>query len=160
MTRLTSCVALGFFAATVGLCQSPPASAAEPDSVELTMSRLLVANNDVAAFSEFMAEDATMFFPPSAPGAPSLRVQGKTEIARAFAEMYARLGATKTTGRQIQPQGLLVQQYDTFAVVTFYLGSDARRGRRSFVFRRTGSQWKIVHLHASDFPTGAVSPGR
>ena len=69
MTRLTSCVALGFFAATVGLCQSPPASAAEPDSVELTMSRLLVANNDVAAFAEFMAEDATMFFPPSAPGA-------------------------------------------------------------------------------------------
>ena len=96
MTRLTSCVALGFFAATVGLCQSPPASAAEPDSVELTMSRLLVANNDVAAFAEFMAEDATMFFPPSAPGAPSLRVQGKTEIARAFAEMYARLGSTKT----------------------------------------------------------------
>jgi ketosteroid isomerase-like protein len=126
------------------------------------MSRFLVAfaNNDVPAFAEFMAEDATMFFPPSAPGAPSLRVQGKTEIARAFAEMYARLGSTKTTGRQIQPQGLLVQQYDTFAVVTFYLGSDARRGRRSFVFRRTGSQWKIVHLHASDFPTGAVSPGR
>ena len=71
MTRLTSCVALGFFAATVGLCQSPPASAAEPDSVEQTMSRFLVAfaNNDVPAFAEFMAEDATMFFPPSAPGA-------------------------------------------------------------------------------------------
>ena len=76
MTRLTSCVALGFFAATVGLCQSPPASAAEPDSVELTMSRLLVANNDVAAFAEFMAEDATMFFPPS-----------RRELDRAQAEL-------------------------------------------------------------------------
>ena len=160
MTRLTSCVAFVFFAATVGLCQLPTASAAKPDSVEQTMSRFLVAfaNNDVPAFAEFMAEDATMFFPPSAPGAPSLRVQGKTEIARAFAEMYARLGSTKTTGRQIQPQDLLVQQYDTFAVVTFHLGSDARRGRRSFVFRRTGSQWKIVHLHASDFPIGGSGP--
>jgi ketosteroid isomerase-like protein len=124
------------------------------------MSRFLVAfaNNDVPAFAEFMAEDATMFFPPSAPGAPSLRVQGKSEIAGAFAEMYARLGSTKTTGRQIQPQDLLVQQYDTFAVVTFHLGSDARRGRRGFVFRRTGSQWKIVHLHASDFPIGGSGP--
>ena len=162
MTRLTSCVAFVFFAATVGLCQPPPVSAAKPDSVEQTVSRFLVAfaNRDLAAFTECFAEDATMFFPPSAPGAPSIRVQGKTGIARAFAEMYARLGSTKTTGRQIQPQGLLVQQFDTFAVVTFHLGSDARRGRRSFVFRRTGSQWKIVHLHASDFPTGAVSPGR
>ena len=159
---LASCVALVLFAPTVSLCQSPPASAAKPDSVEQTVSRFLVAfaNRDVPAFSEFFAEDATMFFPPSATGAPSLRVQGKTEITRAFAELYARLGLTKTSGRQIQPQDLLVQQDDSFAVVTFHLGSDATRGRRSFVFRRTGSQWKIVHLHASDFPTGAVSPGR
>ena len=162
MTRLTSYVALVLIAATVSLCQSPPASAVKPDSVEQTMSRFLAAfaNRDVPAFAEFMAEDATMFFPASARGAPSLRVQGKTEIARAFAELYARSGSTKTTGRQIQPQGLLVQQYDSFAVVTFHLGPDATRGRRSFVFRRTGSQWKIVHLHASDFPTGPVRPER
>lgn len=162
MRRLTSCLALVFIAAAVSLCQSSPASAARPDSVEQTISRFLVAfaNRDVPAFAEFIAGDATMFFPPSAHGAPSLRVQGKTEIARAFAELYARAGSTKTTGRQIQPQDLLVQQYDSFAVVTFHLGSDATRGRRSFVFRRTGSEWKIVHLHASDFPTGDLSPGR
>ena len=162
MTRLISCVALVLFAATMGLCQRLPVSAAKPDSVEQTVSRFLVAfaNRDVPAFTDFIAEDATMFFPPSAPGVPPLRVQGKTEITRAFAELYARLGLTKTTGRQIQPQDLLVQQYDSFAVVTFHLGSDATRGRRSFVFRRTGSQWKVVHLHASDFPIGALKPER
>ena len=159
---LASCLALVFFAPTVSFCQSPPASATKPDSVEQTASRFLVAfaNRDVPAFSEFFAEDATMFFPDPGNGFPSLRVQGKTEITRAFSELYARLGLTKTTGRQIQPQDLLVQQYDSFAVVTFHLGSDATRGRRSFVFRRTGSQWKVVHLHASDFPIGALKPER
>ena len=110
------------------------------------------ANRDLPAFTEFFAEDATMFFPPSAPGSPPRRVEGKTEIGRAFKELYDRLGLGRTTGRQIQPQDLLVQRYDSFAVVTFHLGSDATRGRRSFVLRRTGSEWKVVHLHASDFP--------
>ena len=131
MTRLISCVALVLFAATVGLCQPPSVSAAKPDSVEQTVSRFLVAfaNRDVPAFTDFIAEDATMFFPPSAPGAPSLRVQGKTEIARVFTELYAKLGLTKTTGQSIQPQDLLVQQYDSFAVVTFHLGACPRNPR-------------------------------
>jgi ketosteroid isomerase-like protein len=139
MTRLISCAALVPFAATVGLCQ-PPVSPAKPHSVEQTVSRFLVAfaNRDVPAFTGFIAEDGTMFFPPFAPGAPPLRVQGKTGITRAFAELYAKLGLTKTTGRQIQPQDLLVQQYDSFAVVAFHLGSDATRGRRSFVFGERG----------------------
>jgi hypothetical protein len=74
MTRM----ALVLFAATVGLCQPPPVSAAKPDSVEQTVSPFLVAfaNRDVPAFTDFIAEDATMFFPPTAPGAPPLRVQG------------------------------------------------------------------------------------
>ena len=110
------------------------------------------ANRDLPAFSEFFAEDATMFFPPSAPGSPSRRVEGKTEIRRAFTELYDRLGLGRTTDRQIPPQDLLIQHYDSFAVLTFHLGSDATRGRRSFVLRRTGSEWKVVHLHASDFP--------
>ena len=93
-----------------------------------------------------------MFFPPSATGSPSRRVERKTEIRRAFTELYDRLGLGRTTGRQIQPQDLLIQRYDSFAVVTFHLGSDATRGRRSFVLRRTGSEWKVVYLHASDFP--------
>jgi ketosteroid isomerase-like protein len=124
------------------------------DNIEQTMASFLAAfaNRDLPAFSEFFAEDATMFFPPSATGSPSRRVEGKTEIRRAFTEFYDRLGLGRTTGRQIQPQGLLIQRYDSFAVVTFHLGSDSTRGRRSFVLRRTGSEWKVVHLHASDSP--------
>jgi ketosteroid isomerase-like protein len=97
MTRLISCVALVLSAATVSLCQPPSVSTGKPDSVEQTVSRFLVAfaNRDVPAFTDFIAEDATMFFPPSAPGAPPLRVQGKIEITRAFGELYARLGGKR-----------------------------------------------------------------
>jgi len=46
---------------------------------------------------------------------------------------------------------LLIQEYDGLAVVTFHLGTDTRVSRRTLVFRRIGSDWKIVHLHASTF---------
>src|SRR5439155_26056781 len=62
------------------------------DNIEQTVARFLAAfaNRDLPAFIQFSAENATMFFPPSAPGSPSRRVEGKTEIGRAFKELYDR----------------------------------------------------------------------
>lgn len=118
--------------------------------VEQTIERFLVpfSNRDVARFAEFFAEDATMFF-PSAAGQPANRVEGQGAIGQEFKELYERAGPPRGAGGTIQPQDLKVQRFDGFAVVTFHLGTDAARGRRTFVLRRDGSAWKIVHVHAS-----------
>jgi hypothetical protein len=50
----------------------------------------------------------------------------------------------------IQPQDVVVQRFDNVAVVTFHLGTDAARGRRTIVLRLVGADWRIAHLHASN----------
>ena len=122
-----------------------------PDDVELVVRHFLVpfSNRDVAAYITYFADDATVFFPPSKPGAPATRVSGRVDIEREF-----RQGNTLPSQlRLIEPQDLIVQHVgEGTAVATFHLGNASRgRGRRTFVFRRIGSEWKIVHLHASDF---------
>ena len=122
----------------------------QSSDIEQTIERFLVpfSNRDIPAFAEFFVEDATMFF-PSAAGQPANRVDGRIGIGQQFKELYERVGPPRGTGGTIRPQDLKVQRFDGFAVVTFHLGTEAARGRRTFVLRRDGSEWKIVHVHAS-----------
>jgi hypothetical protein len=53
----------------------------------------------------------------------------------------------------MQPQDLRLKAFDGFAVVTFHLGNDSVRARRTFVVRRMGTDWKIVHVHSSSLET-------
>jgi ketosteroid isomerase-like protein len=125
------------------------ASGAQPtDDIEQTMQRFLVpfSNRDVSAFSTFFAEDATVFFP----GRPARRVQGRADIARAFTDLFGQPVSPPGSATLIQPQDLLIQRLDGVAIATFHLGTDAARSRRTFVLRRTGADWKIAHLHASN----------
>jgi ketosteroid isomerase-like protein len=117
--------------------------------IEQTIERFLVpfSNRDIPAFAEFFVEDATMFFPSAA--GPANRVEGKIGIGQQFKELYKRVGPPRGAGGTIRPQDLKVQRFDGFAVVTFHLGTDTARGRRTFVLRRDGSDWKIVHVHVS-----------
>jgi ketosteroid isomerase-like protein len=119
--------------------------------VERVIRDFLVAfsNRDFAVFVPYFSEDATVFFPPST-AAPLGRVQGRSEIARTFKTIFDAY--PPRTGRQptpIAPQDLLIQELDGHAVVTFQLGSETARQRRTFVLKRTGDEWKIVHLHGS-----------
>lgn len=118
------------------------------DDIEQTLQRFLVpfSNRDVAAFSPFFAEDATVFFP----GRPASRVQGRAGIARAFTDLFGPPVSPTGSATLLQPQDLLIQRFDGLAVATFHLGTEAARGRRTFVLRRIGSDWKIAHLHASN----------
>ena len=124
-------------------------------AIERMMREFLVhfSNRDVAAFGPYFAEDATVFFPPSAFGPPSGRVEGRASIAEGFRRLYERVGreraAPRPAGAGIQPRDLRIQAFEGFAVVTFHLGSDSARGRRTFVLRRADTTWTIVHLHAS-----------
>ena len=107
------------------------------------------SNRDFGLFIPYFSEDATVFFPPSM-AAPLGRVQGRSEIERAFKTIFdaypPRTGRPPTP---IAPQDLLIQDLDGHAIVTFQLGSETARQRRTIVLKRIGDEWKIVHLHGS-----------
>jgi len=125
-----------------------------PDDVEKTITAFLsrFASRDVPGFIDYFAADATVFMPPSATGASPVRLQGKAAITREFQQLYQRLSLQPgTPATKIIPVDLLVQRLGDVAVVTFHLGTEATRGRRTMVWVRTSLGWKIAHLHASDF---------
>jgi ketosteroid isomerase-like protein len=120
-------------------------------NVERVIRDFLVAfsNRDFAVFVPYFSEDATVFFPPST-AAPLGRVQGRSEIERTFNMIFdAYPPRPNRPPTPIAPQDLLIQEVDGHAVVTFQLGSETARQRRTFVLRRVGQEWKIVHMHGS-----------
>ena len=140
--------------------EPPSIDAQNSTTVEAAAQRFIIAFNnlDMPAFLDRFAEDATIIHPPSGPPRTfPTRVQGKQEIQRTFQVVFdlIRSSSQRTSApyQDLQPRDLLVQQFDGFAVLTFHLGTERRVGRRTLVFRRTGSDWKIVHLHASTFET-------
>lgn len=125
------------------------------DEVEQVIRDFLVpfSNRNIPEFIEYFADDATVFFPAvQGAGFPSDRVQGKAAIARAFEAVYQRVPAAPGGGGiLIRPLDVMVQRFDDFAVVTFHLGTETTRNRRTFVLRCIDARWRIVHLHASSF---------
>ena len=89
-----------------------------------------------------------MFFPPSA-AAPTGRIQGRSQIEQTFRAIYEKYPPRAGSLAPIRPQDLLAEQFADVAVVTFHLGDETARQRRTIVLRRIGSEWKIVHLHGS-----------
>jgi ketosteroid isomerase-like protein len=126
------------------------------DEVERAVTAFLqpFANRNVPGFIDYFVNDATVFMPSNEAGASPIRVEGKTSIAREFESLFQRLGLQpQTAAPPITPQNLQVQRYGDVAVVTFHLGTERARGRRTLVMLRTAAGWKITHLHASNFPT-------
>lgn len=110
-----------------------------------------IAAGDVDVIASTFAEDATAFFPSKSPA----RISGKKAIAAAFADLFGPNPRATT----ITPREILVQELGEVAIVTAHLRDlpttpirDASTfPRRTFVLRRFGDQWLIVHLHASNF---------
>jgi hypothetical protein len=87
--------------------------------------------------------------PPSA-AAPLGRVQGRAEIEKTFKAVFDAYPPRATrAATPIAPQDLLIQEFEGQAIVTFQLGNEGARQRRTFVLRRLKGEWKIVHLHGS-----------
>jgi ketosteroid isomerase-like protein len=106
-------------------------------------------------FRGYFAGDITMFFPfPQFPA----RVDGKAGVEGIFGRfMAAQREAREKSGRPmvqgLTPRSLTVQMAGRdAAVVSFQLGADETPARRSLVFRRDASGWKVVHWHASAAP--------
>ena len=101
-------------------------------------------------FTSYFANDATVFFPPSAK--TPARANNKKEVELIFKNVFdnARKGKTTPPFITIQPKDTRVQVYGTVALVTFHLLDPGWFGRRTVVLRKENSgEWKIVHIHAS-----------
>ena len=93
------------------------------------------------------ADDATVFFPDTA-GEPA-RVEGKAAIRDVFARFFAELRKSGTTSMTLHPSDVRIDLAGDAALVTFQLRG-GNLSRRSFVLRRIGGAWRIIHLHASN----------
>ena len=146
MVMFVSLLASAAVASVAIYAQRPSTQEAERVVTEFLTA---FSNRDFARFVPFFSEDATMFFPPSA-AAPTGRVRGRADIERAFRAIFERYPQHSTASvSSIRPLDLLVEEFGDVTVVTFHLGSETARQRRTLVLRRLGGDWKIVHLHGS-----------
>jgi ketosteroid isomerase-like protein len=133
-------------------CATFAGAATPEDEVRQTLSQFVQAfdNLDWDRFTSFFSEDATMFQPRRF----ARRAENKGEIESQFRQVFQgiRGNQTKPPYMEIQPRDLRVQVLGAdVAMVTFHL--DDRPGvlnRRTIVWQRTKSGWKIVHIHASE----------
>jgi ketosteroid isomerase-like protein len=102
-------------------------------------------------FRAFFAEDATVFLPRAD---HAVRAQGRSEIERGFARVFADIKGTGTGPPylDLQPHDLHVQSVGDVAVISFHLYDPGVLCRRTFVWRQQRDGWKIIHLHGSNIP--------
>lgn len=122
-------------------------SLSEQDLALKTVQTFIAANEraDLPLMMSTFADDATIFMP----GEPAKRISGSAAIRDAFAGLFAaRRGPIVITAADVQ-----VQLLDDIAIVTAHLvrpPTSPGTSRRTFVLRKTGDRWLIVHLHASN----------
>ena len=107
-----------------------------------------LAHMDADAIVANFADDATFFFPESA-NQPA-RVEGKAAIREVFERVFAewRKGGPGSSP-VLQLSDLRTDIAGDFAVVTFHIRGPVL-SRRTFVLRRIGDAWRVIHLHASN----------
>jgi len=154
-----SCVKLGGQGAPAATSRQRP-SAADSAEVHATAQGFLAAFDSLQfdPFRSYFADDITMFFPfPQLPA----RVNGKRAVEDVFGQFMAaqREGRAKAGRPMVQgitARDLLVQMAShDVAVVSFHLGAEETPARRSLVFRKSPTGWKVTHWHASSAPQAA-----
>ena len=148
---------VGLLMLMLGVWAPSRAYAQQPDELRAQVARaaeaFVDAFNDLDwdRFEDAWAEDATVFMPM--PDFPA-RLEGRDAIVAAFKSVFSDFpnrmeGPPYLT---IDPIDLRIDVLGTAAIVTFHLGDEAPRNRRTLVFVREGDAWRIAHLHASRPP--------
>jgi uncharacterized protein (TIGR02246 family) len=138
-----------FLLVLLAACATTVVPAHDEAGVRAAMTGFLDALNalDADAMAGYFADDVTAFVPIAQPQ----RANGKAEVAAIFRDFAAQ--TRKTTPRiNIKPDHVLVQASGDFGLVSFETIPGSMLNRRTFVFRRIGGRWLIVHIHASNLP--------
>jgi ketosteroid isomerase-like protein len=98
------------------------------------------------SISQLFTDDATVFFPMND---RPLRANGRQEIIAAFTALFAMPAYQRGRGMP-KPEELRVQMLGDTALVTFQTTGPHVTSRRTFVLRRDGGSWRVVHLHGSN----------
>lgn len=133
-------------AAAILLLSISCATAQRTAPTETIDAFLAALDNADANVATLFTDDATVFFPMND---RPLRANGRAEIADAFGSLFALPGYQKGRGMP-KPEALRVQMFGDAALVTFQTTNPNVTSRRSFVLRREGGRWLIVHLHGSN----------
>lgn len=151
MTR-TGATLFATFVVLAGICGAGAGQSVGQDEAMDAVLSFVRANEkgDLDSTLATFATDATVFLPAD----PPQRATGTVEIREVFRRTYARRNGPIT----ISFRDGSVQRYGDTAIVTGHLGvlpalpvTEATTfARRTFVLRRTGTRWLIVHLHASN----------
>ncbi len=138
-----------------GLDAAPPVPPlSDGQSVRAALTRFVDAFNnlDWDRFRAAFAPDASVFNPDIPEVTDLGRLDGRDVVEATFKAVFAT--ARRGTGPpylHIVPRNVRIQALPGVAVVTFEFDRGAgSRGRRTLVFERRGSEWKIIHLHASN----------
>jgi ketosteroid isomerase-like protein len=130
---------------------------AQPDSAEPQVREALARfvqafdNLDWETFRLAFDDNATVFYPRAFPE----RANGRVEFEKTFKTVFEQIRGGKTAApyMDIQPKQMKIQLFGNVAIATFHL--DDRAGfvnRRTIVLNKNTTNWKIVHLHASEVP--------
>jgi hypothetical protein len=132
---------------------TPKLKSQNSDSLDV----LITTQNFVKAFTSFdwksfrnaFSSKASIFFPS---WNQRDRKAGKKEIEATWTEMFPGfVDSTKRFDLKINPQDILIQLHEKIAIVTFHLGDGVlNRSRRTIFFLKENTDWKIIHLHASN----------
>jgi ketosteroid isomerase-like protein len=131
-------------------CASAPAAtpAASEASVREAMNGFMAALNalDTDRMATFFADDVTAFVPL----AQAERVESKPALVEIFRKYVEKTRQT-TSSTQLVPEDVKVETSGDLALVSFNIRSEGSVLCRTFIFRRQGGRWLIVHFHASNF---------
>jgi hypothetical protein len=150
-------LAIGVLAPPLSLLGQSNSSRRTPsnDSIEVSteLNRFLSAfeNLEWEPFHSAFSDSATVFHP--APNMPA-RFSGRVAIDSTFRLVFADVRAHASKGppyHRLAPIDLRIHPLASgIVLVTFELHNAERLGRRTIVFRRERSGWRILHLHASN----------
>lgn len=139
---------------------APTAPCVGPAPVCALLTRFITAFNarDFEAFRQTFADDISFFvdrpFPPQ-------RLDGRAAAENVFAAGFARYGPRGKDPKPplpppLVPSHLRVQAFGNVAIITFEVVRPNEVARRTLVAQLQGSEWRIVHIHASSADTAPL----
>lgn len=136
--------------------QTAPQRSSDSSAVAATLDNFLrvFERLDWEQFRRSFSDSAVVFFPSQrTPREFAGRAAVEARFRHEFDIIRAQSGASAPPYMHLEPHDLRITILShEYALVTFTLLNSSRTGRRTILFRREGTEWRIWHLHASNAP--------